>query len=106
MTQLTLKDACTADALKEQGLTSVAVNAENFVAIMRATARRISEESGFVSSDNLRLIADSLGLVPHHPNAWGSVFAGKNWREIGRQKSKLPGNHGREIRVWRYEHHD
>ena len=48
MTQLTLRDAATAETLKQEGLASVAVNADNFLRIMRATARRISEESGFV----------------------------------------------------------
>lgn len=103
MTQLTLQDAATAESLKQEGIALVALNAENFVAIMRAAARRISEESGFVSSDNLRVIADGMGLVPHHPNAWGAIFSGSHWKEIGRQKSKLPGNRAREIRVWRWE---
>ncbi len=103
MSQLTFQDAALGAALKDQGLAAVSVNADNFLRLMRATARRISDESGFCSTDNLRVIADRLGLVPHHPNAWGAIFTGKHWKEIGRQKSKYPGNHAREIRVWRWE---
>lgn len=102
MTQLTLKDAATAEALKEQGLDAVSVSADRFLKVMRAAAIRISDESGFVSSDNLRVLADAMGLVPHHPNAWGAIFRGLCWQMVGRQKSALPGNHAREIRVWLY----
>jgi len=103
MTQLTIQDAALAAVLKQDGLDRVTVNAENFVTLMRKVAREISEQSGFVSTDNLRVYADARGLVPHHSAAWGAIFLGKQWKEMGRQKSKYPGNHAREIRIWRFE---
>jgi hypothetical protein len=103
MTQLTLQDAAKETVLKEQGLNDVAEHAEHFVSVMRRVARKISEESGFVSTDNLRVYADQLGIVPHHSNAWGAVFMGKHWKVVSRKQSQYPGNHAREIRVWRYE---
>jgi len=102
VTQITLHDAATADALKSQGQESVARNAENFVAIMRTAARQISEESGFVTVENLRHLADSLGLQPHHCNAYGAIFMGKHWRIIGRKKSAVPSSHSREIKIWEW----
>lgn len=74
MTQLTIQDASGGDRLKGEGQDTVAIHAENFVAIMRKKAREISAASGMVSADNLRPIAIALGLVPHHPNAWGGNF--------------------------------
>ena len=103
MTQLTLRDAATAETLKQEGLASVAVNADNFLRIMRATARRISEESGFVTVENLRIVAEKLGLEPHHCNAYGAIFIGKHWRIIGRKKSVIPSSHAREIKIWKWE---
>lgn len=73
-----------------------------FVLRMRAVAKDISIKSGFVSSDNLRVMADALGWVPVHPASWGAIFRGPQWQEIGRQKSAVPSNHHREIRIWRW----
>jgi tRNA(Ile2) C34 agmatinyltransferase TiaS len=93
----------TGEELKQLGLALIEDHHADFVQTMRDIARQISQESGFVSSDNLRIVADRMGLVPATPNCWGAVFAGAKWKVVGRQKSAVPGNHGREIRVWRYE---
>lgn len=103
MTQLTLTDACTAESLKQHGLAQVAVHADNFLRIMRSTARKISDEGGQVSVDNLRPIAAVQGLVPHSPNAWGAIFIGKHWKVVGYKKSVFATNHARRISVWRWE---
>lgn len=70
---------------------------------MREHARTISDRSGFVTSDNLRVIADELGLTPANQNTWGAIFRGPHWKIVGRKKSAVPSSHAREIKVWKYE---
>jgi hypothetical protein len=103
MTQLTLRDAVAGAVLKERGHEALEDHDASFVTRMRHAAIKISDESGFVSSDNLRSIAEGMGLVPQSPNSWGGIFRGPHWKVIGRQKSTRPGNHAREIRIWKYE---
>ena len=101
MTQLTL-NAQLGSSLKVEGLAEIEQTDQPFVDRMRVEAIKISQQSGFVTSDNLRVFAASLGLVPKHQNSWGAVFKGAKWKVVGRQKSAVPGNHSREIRVWQY----
>lgn len=103
MSQLTLRDAVTAATLKEQGLNAVEANGLAFVTLMRKYAIEISDRSGFVTSDNLRVIGQEQGIEPHHPNVYGAIFRGTCWKSIGRQRSAWPSNHHRFITVWRYE---
>ncbi len=102
MTQLSL-DTAQGEILKKQGQATVIAGSLSFVQFMQAQAIEISDKCGFVSSDNLRVIAEELGMVPHHPNVWGSIFRGKHWRVIGRKKSAVVGNHGRSISIWRHD---
>lgn len=90
------------ERLKEQGLERVEAHHGDFLETMRDYAKVFSQRYGYVSSDELRRYAKAHGIEPDHPNAWGAVFQGKNWRHIGRKKSTLPSNHAREIRVWRW----
>lgn len=85
---------------KEAGLDSVEEHNPSFVEIMRKRARELVAETGRVTSDDLRRYARVNGIAPDHPNAWGAVFGGKEWVQIGRMKSKLTSNHAREIRIW------
>jgi len=62
----------------------------------------ISEKSGHVTMDNLRVYAEKMGLHPKNSYAWGSVFHGVKWKHVGWQRSALPSNKGRHIQVWRY----
>jgi len=94
-------DAAQGERLKQEGLDAVEHDGE-FLLLMRKHAIEISRSSGFVTTDNLRVIADKMGLVPRSPNSWGGIFRGPKWKIIGRQKSAVPGNHAREIKVWRY----
>src|SRR6185295_17932867 len=103
MTQLTLTDACTADALKREGRDAIEQTDRAFIVTMRGIAKGISQESGFVSIDNLRVHADRMGWQPKHPNSWGSVMKGKGWTIIRYQKSALPRNHARLIALWKWE---
>jgi hypothetical protein len=99
MTQLSLAAGC---ALKAAGQALVESHNETFVALMRAEAKRISLERGWLTSDDLRVYADQQNIHPQHPNAWGSVFLGPCWQVIGRRKSAIPSSHHREIKIWQY----
>lgn len=89
-------------SLKEDGLASVTENNATFLSLMRAEAIRISQQRGWVTSDDLRVYASQLNIEPTHQNAWGAIFKGPNWKVVGRRKSAVPGSHSREIRIWQY----
>jgi len=97
--QLSLQEG---NALKEEGLDSVAANNKAFLALMRAEARRLAEQRGWVTSDDLRAYASQLNIEPTHHNAWGAVFRGPWWKVVGRRKSAVPQGHCREIKIWAY----
>lgn len=88
---------------KIAGMDAIETASMDFVRAMRETAILISQQAGMVSSDELRVAADDMGLQPHHQNVWGVVFRGPHWVPVGRKRSAIPGNHHREIRVWRYQ---
>jgi hypothetical protein len=92
--------------LKEQGLDTTEMTNQAFVKMMRNYAIALCEQTGSVSSDDLRRYAATYGVRPAHSNAWGSIFRGKEWSAIGRIKSELSSNHAREIRVWTHESKD
>ena len=95
-------DSVTGKTLKQAGQDSIESHNRHFIETMRECAKTISRKCGQVTSDNLRVIAENIGLTPTHPNVWGSVFRGKRWKVIGRQKTALPAGHDREIRIWRW----
>lgn len=102
MTQLTL-DSAESEARKRDGLDAIESHDGAFVRMMRCHAMLISQERGWVTSDDLRVVAAQQRLEPAHPNTWGAIFRGPCWQIVGRRKSAVPGNHAREIKVWRYE---
>ena len=102
MTQLLLPET-TGRTLRDDGLALIEQHAGAFLAVMRGLAQRISLERGRVSADDLRPLADSLGLIPHHPNVWGCVFREPGWRCVDYTLSTYPSNRERLIRVWRHE---
>ena len=89
--------------LKEAGLDQVELHGERFVDWARRVAIAICRDKGVVNADEIRLVADNNGIAPHHPNAWGAIFRGKEWVPVGFMQSEHPSNHGRVIRTWRYE---
>jgi len=95
MNQLALK-------LKERGLDAVEESNLTWVEEMRHHARYVSLREGKVTADNVRDHARAIGWKPDKPNAYGAIFRGKHWRCIGRTKSTWPGNHAREIRIWKW----
>lgn len=86
--------------LKQKGMARVAENNQEFLERARAIARKVCLEFDDVTSDDVRY---RLNLTPLHPNAWGALFAQKEWEFTGdRVRSTWPSNHGREIKVWRW----
>lgn len=99
MIQLSLADGL---AAKRDGLALVEAHNQRWVDRMRQYAREISVQSGHVTIDNLRIIADKLGLHPPTPKIWGAIFHSHEWKHIDWQRSAWPTNKGRHIQVWRY----
>lgn len=87
-------------AEKQLGLDLVEANAQTFVETMRSYAREFARKNVTVTSDDLRDYADEIGFHPHHKNAWGAVFRGDDWMQIGYTKSRRRSNHARVIGVW------
>jgi hypothetical protein len=102
MTQMTF-DAVEGQRLKRKGLERVEAKNARFIEKMRAYAREWSHHFSYVTTDDLRKYSEGAGLYPTHHNAWGAIFKQKGWMVIGRQPSKLAGNHGRYINVYRWE---
>lgn len=100
--QLSL-DSARGEALKREGQASVASANAEFVGLLREEAIRLSRSQGQVDMDALRLWAEARGLRPTHCNAYGAVFLGPHWRQIGFKKSQLASSRGRIIRVWEYQ---
>jgi hypothetical protein len=100
---LTQLDLLEGERRREEGISRVAGNSAMFLARMRNKAIYISNLFGKVTSDDLRCYAKVWDIEPHHPNAWGAVFKGKNWKCIRRAKSWWPSNHARSIGIWKWE---
>lgn len=85
---------------RDDGIALVILNNQEFVATMKSVARRIARRSDRVSIDDLRLYAQKKNIIPHHPNAWGPIFHGKEWMCLGHKQSAFASNHAREIKIW------
>lgn len=90
----------TGQQLKKAGLDRVESNNLDWLDRMRGLAESECALNGSVTIDTLRRWADTLDDQPDHPNAWGAVFRGSDWKCIGRVKSTYRSNHAREIKVW------
>jgi hypothetical protein len=88
--------------LRDEGISQAGANSGRWLDIARATALRIAQVHGQVTSDDVRAILEGQGLYPHHPNAWGAVFKQPHWTPTGeRVASRVPSRHANEIRVWK-----
>ena len=96
-----LKDLQEGKKAKERGLDRLEDSQGDFLTTIRAVARRIARQSGKVTSDDLRIWAREHNLAPQHQNAWGAVFRGSEWEQVGWTKSTVTSNHARSIRVWK-----
>lgn len=85
---------------KQMGLFQVEGNNQVFVETMRGFARIFCRDHGSVTTDDLQDKAEELGLEPKHPNAWGTVFRGKDWVVLNFEPSRRPQARGRTIRRW------
>ena len=99
MTTLTLNRGI---ARRENGKHQVASHNHLFLYKARCQAVIIAQANGKVSVDDLREWADSEGIAPDHPNAWGSLFKscplqGCKFKRGGSLVSAYPSNHGRLV---------
>ena len=90
----------TGEQRKKEGLDIVESNTKKWILRVRAEAGRLARANGTVSADDLRRWSDDRNDHPHHPNAWGAVFRGKEWSPVGHKKSTYTTNNAREIKVW------
>ncbi len=88
-------------AMKEIGMDTIEGNDAEWLQFMRDMAIVISNARGMVSTDELRQHVESIGQ-PKSDHSWGCIFRGPQWKEIGRKRSTVPSNRGREIRIWQY----
>jgi hypothetical protein len=88
---------------KKVGLDSVSYRNQFFLNEVRHWAISRSNWNGSVSIEDVRDWADSMGLVPSHPNAWGVVFKGKHWKPCGECKNTIPSTHHRRILLWKWQ---
>ncbi len=88
------------ERLKVEGQNAVEAHNAAWVEWIRGVARSICRRHGRVSTDDLRTICNTHSRQPYHPNAWGTVFRGSEWAEVGRKKSETESCHAREIRIW------
>ena len=85
---------------RDLGIESVLSNNESFAARAREIAELICQRKGTVSIDDVREVLNEYEIEPDHCNAWGGIFRGKQWRQVGWTKSKLISNHARCVRRW------
>jgi hypothetical protein len=91
------------ETLRDKGLDLVEENAGDWIDWIRREAIQISARRGMVSASDLRKIADREGRQPHHPNAWGAVFRGRDWELVGFEKNSRPSAHARRVCLWHYK---
>jgi len=89
-----------AEQAKIFGMDLVEFHNENFVHAMRQLAKELIKQCGWITTDDLRKIADRYNIQPDHPNAWGVIFRGKTFKAIGFTKSVIASNHARRITKW------
>lgn len=75
---------------------------KSFLDLVREVAVYISNTYGEVSIDMLRVSASLADVKPAHPNLWGEVFRGSDWRCIGTRRSAHRPAHGRIVKIWKH----
>ena len=94
--QLTLEEGL---ARQSAGVAVVESHAGDWLDAARASARRLAQERGRVTIDDVRAVA---GPPPAdlHRNAMGAVFAGREWVCVDRVRSCVASNHARKVNVY------
>ena len=90
------------EVLRDEGKAATASDNAEWLTTVRREAVRISARSGEVSSVELRAWCDERDYHPFSPNAWGTIFSGKQWAHVGWRKTEHAGGHARDVKVWRY----
>ena len=87
-------------SLKAEGLARVTYSNHEFIALMRKKALTYARRYGQVDANYLRKFARERGIEPRSPNAWGGIFRGPEFTQVGWTAAKTPSCHGRDIKVW------
>lgn len=84
--------------LQFRGIERVSRGYSEWINQARAVARRVAQERGSVSSDDIHELCPPPSDA--HPNVMGAVFKGLGLRVISFMPTKRPSGHGRLIRVY------
>ena len=94
-------DLAEGEEAKEEGMELAADNRAGVLAVARHLAVVIARRQGRVSADDVQFAMIDRRYDPAMlGNAAGSIFRGKQWRQIGREKSQRVSNHARWVFVW------
>jgi len=103
MQQSNLFDLDAGRRLRDEALDAQEDQNPTWLEDARKVAQVISDIRGQVNANEVRRVMEARGLFPKHPNAWGSVFRGKEWERTGeRVPSAIKTSHASEISVWRH----
>jgi hypothetical protein len=83
---------------RDEGLQAVSQGWDAWLAQARAVARRVAQERGKVTSDDIHTLCP-LPEGAHH-NLMGAVFKTTGLVQIGWTQTERPEGHGRVIRVY------
>lgn len=85
--------------LKEEGMWKAEEANERWLELARMHAKRIAQEKGTVTADDVR---SAVGVPPPSPHCCGCIFIRGAFEFTGdRIISTHPANRGRELKVWR-----
>lgn len=85
---------------REEGVQLTETANKEFVSKMREYAIEVCRRKGQVHIDDVRRHALALGVKPASSAAWGAIFRGKGWKQIGLKASELVTNHGHKSPIW------
>ena len=100
VTKWTTDDLKLARQKRDTGIKQVSANNREFLIKMRAAAKQICREKGWVCADDLRAYSDSIRCWPSHQNAWGAVLTLKEFVPGEYIVSKQPQGRANRIRRW------
>lgn len=89
--------------MRDIGIARVAASNLPFIDKAREIAAlcAATHPNGTVCADDVRRIAQRIGLAPTHPNAWGALFKHPRFVMVGyRQSAKISRKAGTQ-RIWR-----
>lgn len=92
-------------AMREEGMRSVLENEANLEAMVDCILH-VAERKATFNADDVMARMEELGVVPHHPNAFGAAFvktARLGFIESTERfvKSTRTTNRSRDIRIWK-----